>query len=372
MIAAQCRGIQREKPRDLAECLSPVYTLQEACERCEAHGPDRPTLNCYTVGSGSCSFVMRKTFRASLRIAVIVLCPAIPLLGQRPAQEQQPPNALVQHAVEQATAGACPDALKVLKKSATRVSDKQLRYPAEMAAVRCAMSLGDSETTSQMLLALNRDFPDDPQVLYISTHYYSELAQKAAQRIAAVAPKSYQAHQLEAEALESQEKWDEAASEYRKILEQDPKVPGIHYRLARIALSRPQTPERVEEGKRELEAELQVDPTNAAATFFLGEMARQAGSWDEAIARFSKAAQLDPGFAEAFLALGMSLNSASRFQEAVSPLERYVKMVPEDPAGHYQLSVSYARTGRKADAMKEINIQQGLAQKREERSRTPQ
>jgi tetratricopeptide (TPR) repeat protein len=349
-----------------------VCTSLKPAKNVKLHSPDRPVLNCYTVGSGSYSFVMKRSFRALLRISLIALCPAVPVLGQRSTQELLPSNTLIQHAVDQAAAGACQDALKVLKKSAARVSDKQLRYPAEMAAVRCAMSLGDFETSIQMLLVLNRDFPDDPQVLYISTHYYSELAQKASQRIATVAPKSHQAHQLEAEALESQEKWEEAANEYRKILEQDPKVPGIHYRLARIALSRPQTPETVEEGKNELEAELLVDPTNAAAIFFLGEMARQAASWDEAITRFSKAAQLDPGFAEAFLALGMSLNSASRFQEAVSPLERYVKMVPDDPAGHYQLSVAYARTGRKADATREIGIQQQLAQRREERSRTPQ
>ena len=200
--------------------------------------------------------------------------------------------------------------------------------------------------------------------MFITTHYYSELATKAAQKIASVAPTSYQAHQLEAEGLEPQEKWDAAASEYRGILEQNPKLPGIHYRLARIALSRPQTPETAQEGKRELEEELQIDPTNASAVFFLGEIARQAGQWDEAIARFSKAGELDPGFAEAFLALGMSLNSAQRFAEAVSPLEKYVKMVAEDPAGHYQLSIAYARTGRKTDAVREMTVQQELSQKK--------
>lgn len=227
------------------------------------------------------------------------------------------------------------------------------------------MSLNETDTAVEALLALNREFPNDPQVLYISTHYYSELADKAARRIASVAPSSYQAHQLEAEALESQEKWDEAAREYQVIIEQNPKLPGIHYRLARIALSRPPTPETTAEGKKELEEELQIDPANAPAVFFLGELARQVGRWDEAIARFTKAAELDPGFAEAYLALGMSLNSAQRFPEAVAPLEKYVKIVPEDPAGHYQLSVAYARTGRKQDAVREMSLQQELAQKKQ-------
>ena len=68
--------------------------------------------------------------------------------------------------------------------------------------------------------------------------------------------------------------------------------------------------------------------------------------------------------AEASLALGISLNSAQRFPEAVAPLEKYVKVVPEDPAGHYQLSVAYARTGRRQEAVSEMAIQQELAQKK--------
>jgi len=288
------------------------------------------------------------------------------LFAQHPGQTAPAVStAVVQHAIDLASKGQCQEALKVLRKSAARVPDKQLKYSAEMATARCAMSLDEQETVVQALLVLNREFPDDPAVLYITTHYYSELANKAAQRMASVAPSSYQAHELEAEGLESHDKWDEAAAEYHGILEKNPKLPGIHYRLARIALSRPQTPATTEEGKKELEAELRIDPTNAPAVFFLGELARQVGQWDEAIARFTKAAELDPGFAEAYLALGISLNSAQRFPEALAPLGKYVKIVPEDPAGHYQLSVAYARTGRKQDAVREMSLQQELAQKKQ-------
>lgn len=306
---------------------------------------------------------MTRICRTAFRVSLTFFCLARPLLGQHSGQPSATVSgASVEHAVDLAASGHCQEALKVLGHSASRVSDKQLKYRAEIASARCAMSLNDTETAVAALLTLNREFPDDPQVLYLSTHYYSELPSRAARRIASVAPSSYQAHQLDAEALESQEKWDEAAQEYRDILKTNPQIPGIHYRLARIALSRPQTPATLEEGKRELEEELRINPTNASAIFFLGELARQAGRWDEAIGRFSKAADLDPGFAEAFLALGISLNSAQRFSESVTPLETYVKMLPEDPAGHYQLSLAYARTGRKQDAVREMALQQKLSQ----------
>ena len=92
-------------------------------------------------------------------------------------------------------------------------------------------------------------------------------------------------------------------------------------------------------------------------------MARQAGQWEDAIIDFGKAARLDEGFAEAYLALGMSMNAAGRFSEALVPLESYVKMQPDDPAGHYQLATAYARTGRQQDAQREMALQQETAAK---------
>ena len=53
----------------------------------------------------------------------------------------------------------------------------------------------------------------------------------------------------------------------------------------------------------------------------------------------------------------MSLNSSGKFADAIAPLERYVKMQPGDPAGHYQLATAYARTGRKPDADREMGLQ---------------
>ena len=93
----------------------------------------------------------------------------------------------------------------------------------------------------------------------------------------------------------------------------------------------------------------------------LGEIARQAGQWNEAAPHFLRASKLDEGFVEAYLALGMSLNSGGRFSDAVAPLESYVKMQPGDPAGHYQLATSYARLGRKQEAEREMALQRESA-----------
>lgn len=249
----------------------------------------------------------------------------------------------------------------MLKRSMPQTSDKQLEYETAMMTARCAMSLDQTETAVRALLLLNREFPHDPEVLFTTTHFYSELASRASQELAATAPNSAQAQQLEAEAFESQGNWEKATAQYQEILKQNPQAPGVHYRLGRIFLSK--NPSEPENAKKEFEQELKVDPSNASAEFMLGETARQAGQWDDAIAHFSRASQLDEGFLEAYLGLGMSLNSAQKFSEAVAPLEKYVKLEPADPAGHYQLATAYARSGRKQDAEREMTLQREAAAK---------
>jgi tetratricopeptide (TPR) repeat protein len=297
---------------------------------------------------------MRRSLRLFLCIVSICFF-SILLSGQAPASGNASPN----QALSLAQQGRCRDALPLLKKSAPQ--DKQLKYKTLMATARCAMALEQTETAVQALLRLNHEFPHDPDVLYTSTHFYSQLAAQASQELAATAPSAPQTQQLEAEAFESQGNWDAALAQYQKILAQYPKVPSIHYRIGRIYLSK--TPPQAEQAKAEFAEELKIDPRNASAEFMLGEVARQAGQWQEAIPHFSRAAELDESFQEAYLALGMSLNSAGKFADAISPLRRYVKMQPEDPAGHYQLATAYARIGSKEDARREYALQQEAAAK---------
>ena len=306
---------------------------------------------------------MAKKFCRVFTISIGVLAAVAATAAQTKPAAPPVSAATIEQAIDMAAKGRCQEALPTLKRSAGHPSDKSLKYRAGMATARCAMSLGQAETAVTALFLLNREFPHDPEVLYITTHYYGELASRASQELAATAPTSYQALELEAEAMESQNRWADASALYRKILAQNPNVSGIHFRLGRVALSETESAANTEEARKEFEEELKIDPSNAAAEFSLGEIARRDGKWVEAIPHFTRASELDPGFAEAFLALGMSLNSAERYADAISSLERYEKMLPADPAGHYQLSVAYARTGRKEDAVREMSLQRQLVEK---------
>lgn len=282
-------------------------------------------------------------------------------------------SAAVTRALDQAEKGQCREALPALRSNLPKIADKEQRFAVAVSTARCAMSLNQTDVAVESLLLLNREFRHDPRVLYMTTHYFSELANRAAQDLASSAPSSKEALELDAEANESQGKWDEATAEYNTILQKYPGTPGIHFRLGSILLAKPATATTADDAKKEFEAELSIDPTNAAAEFSLGDLARQDEQWPDAIEHFSKASHLDEGFSEAFLGLGMALNATGSFAKAVEPLEKYVKMQPTDPAGHYQLAMSYARTGRKEEADKQMALQRETEAKVEQgASRTRQ
>ncbi len=274
------------------------------------------------------------------------------------------PSASAQRGLKLAKDGHCEQAIPLLRKTTSQIADKELKRQAGFAGVRCAISENHPDAALEFLRLLNRDFPRDPDVLYVSAHAYSDLSTAAAQELAATAPASSQARELNAEALELQGKWDEAAKEYRRVLEQNPRVPGIHFRMARLLLSKPDpSPTVAQEAKQELQQEIEIDPSNSDAEYVLGELARQESQWPEAIAHFTRAAKLDAGFGDAYLALGQSLISAKRFSDAVPPLETAVKLEPKNPAAHYNLAMAYNRAGRREDADKEFAVHRQMTEK---------
>jgi tetratricopeptide (TPR) repeat protein len=267
------------------------------------------------------------------------------------------PDASVQQGIHLVETGRCKEALPLLERGLSHLTDKSLRYRGDMAEVRCAMAVNDQQTAADALFRLQRESPGNPEVLYIQSHMFSELAMRAAGELQEKDPASYQAHRLEAESLESNGKADQAAALYRDILKDHPDVPGIHYRLGQIALDQAGDAGPTDAAQEEFEKEIVVDPGNASAEFILGELARRKGDWEVAIRHFTQAAKLDAGFSEAYLALGMSLAASGRYAEAKPPLQHYVQLQPDDPSGHYQLAIADSHTGDQDGARREMALQ---------------
>ena len=289
----------------------------------------------------------------------VTLCSSAQVSSKTPAASA---NATAEHAASLAESGNCSEALPLLAKTAAHIADKELQKRVGLDGVRCATLLQQTGPLLDFVRILNQQFPHDPEVLYVSVHAYSDLSNRAAQELAQTAPNSIPSLEMDAEANEVQGKWDQAEKDYKKILEENPRYPGIHFKMARLLLSRPNPPaDFQDQAKKELQQELEIDPSNAGAEYILGELARQVNNFPEAVQHFTKATKLEPTFAAAYLGLGMSLLTEKQYAEAVAPLEMATKLQPGNPAAHYSLATAYARTGRKEDAQRELALQQQAA-----------
>ncbi len=298
----------------------------------------------------------------SLTVTLAALLAACGLsVGQTTVPGSTEKSADARKGIALSQSGKCGDALPLLKKDLRQIADKDLKRKAALAGLRCAMTLNRPDSALDFLEITAREFPQDPAVLYAQVHAFSDLATRASQQLGMTGSGSPEAHELLAESFESQGKWDDAEKEYRGIIAHEPNFPGIHFRLGRLLLSKPNPSSSVaEEAKHEFEQELAIDPSNAGAEYVLGELARQNQSWDQAVTHFSRATKLDSHFAEASLGLGVSLMSLKRYAEAVPPLETAVKLEPMNPDAHYNLATAYTRSGRKLDGEKEFAVHQKL------------
>jgi tetratricopeptide (TPR) repeat protein len=257
--------------------------------------------------------------------------------------------------------GLCQESISTLKRAMTGQVPTEIRKRAGIIGLRCSLTLDNRDAALDFLRLLGKQFAQDPDVLFILVHAYSDLSTRMAQDLGRTAPQSLAAHKLNAEALEMQGKWEPAQLEYEGMIEKEPNAPGIHFLLGRLLLSRPDAgPDAGERAKQEFLKELEVDPNNAGAQYVLGELARRDEKWDEAISRFSQAAKLDSNFAEAYLGWGACLVTVKRYEDAIPPLRVAARLTPGNPAIHHALATALARSGHKEEAEKEFAIHRSL------------
>ena len=77
---------------------------------------------------------------------------------------------------------------------------------------------------------------------------------------------------------------------------------------------------------------------------------------EEGIRELQRALEIDPNIYEARVALGRALVARGRADEAVEHLRRAAELAPANPEPHYQLSLAYRRLGRGQEAAAESAI----------------
>jgi len=206
-------------------------------------------------------------------------------------------------------------------------------------------------------LALNRYYPDDPEVLYHTGRIYGNQAYVVMMKLHDKAPNSIWMLQASGEANESQKNYDAALVDFQHVLALEPHRPGVHYRMGRVYLARSsdrQKPEDRVAAVHEFAAELEIDPENGNANYELGVLAQEDGNLDEAQRRFEQVISRFPDFEEALVALGECYLQESKPEAAVSPLERATKVQPDDEVAWYRLARAQRAIGKNDAATKSM------------------
>ena len=221
---------------------------------------------------------------------------------------------------------------------------------AGLALVQCHLAENRIEDATRIVDVLTTKFPADADVLYQKARLHMRAWNDTVYQLYQRAPASFRVNQLSGEILEIQGQFAEAAGEYRKSIEKNPKALNLHFRLGRALLMGSHSPETLDSALKEFEAELALNPLDAIAHYQVGQILQVQQKPTQAEVRFEQALKIRPEFTEVLIALGKLRLEAKKNEEAIAFLERAVKLAPSSESAHYSLMMAYRNAGRMDDA----------------------
>lgn len=243
----------------------------------------------------------------------------------------------------EAALNECAAALPKL--TAVKESTTDLYRLANLAAVKCYSSSGDEVKAFSMLDQLERKFPNDPDVLYLMAKLHMRAFNDATFAMFQRVPGSYRVHELSAEVFEVQNRYSEAAEEYRKAIAINPSAPDLHFRLGRALLMQNHENASLDQAAEQFRAELKLNPEDGACEFQLGRIAQVKGQSAEAKEHFAQAVTQSPNFVQALIALGKIHTQEKKWPQAISLLSRATALQPANETAHYALLTAYRDSG---------------------------
>ena len=103
---------------------------------------------------------------------------------------------------------------------------------------------------------------------------------------------------------------------------------------------------------------IKLSPANAF--YFLGLIASQRGSFNNAKTYWRQAVEVGPPLAEVYFELGVAYNKDRQWENSVRVLREAIQLRPEMPAAHYQLARAYFKQGRTTEGNRELEEFQRL------------
>lgn len=254
-----------------------------------------------------------------------------------------------------------PSARALLEKSFPKLKDKQLRLQVGMELAGLYDEQGDPGATATVMRTLVDLDPDNVDVLFMAQRFYTELADDTLNKLAVLAPGSARMQQAIAEHLVNGGDLKGAIAHYRKALQIDARLPGVHFELGQAILQlAPGDAAAQAEAQKEFEAAMSGEGDSARTECEFGSIALAQSQMDQAFAHYQRAYQLNPNEVQAQMGLAKLLMMQQKPQDAVKYLRMAVQSDPLNGSAHYQLGQAYRRLLMTDNARKEMQLFQDI------------
>ena len=246
-----------------------------------------------------------------------------------------------------AEAGHSAEALSGLQAGFLSSAESQVKRQCGLELLRAYTALHRDAEAVETSLALSKDYPDDPEILYQTGRIYGNFTYLTMERLRDKAPDSVWMLQAKAEAQESEKQYDSALTSFESVLRLEPRRPGVHYRMGRIYLARFEhshgSKDR-EQAADQFRAELALDPLNSNAAYELAQIDYDLGNLDQARRQFESLIERRPEFEQARVGLAGILIETQP-GEAATQLKRAIELDPNDEVAWYRLARALRMTG---------------------------
>jgi tetratricopeptide (TPR) repeat protein len=186
---------------------------------------------------------------------------------------------------------------------------------------------------------------------YIQTKDYPH-ARLAFAKMFDLAPDSAGSYLLTARMLFRQE-FEPVALEYaQRAIALDPKLPRAHQLLGEIHLFESKIPEAI----ADFEAELALNPSDAATYYKLADADSRIQKFDDAEKLLQRAIWLDPTSTGPYVLMGKVLEKKGEPELAIRALRHAAAMDPNNPITHHLLGQAYRDLGNTEEAERELKL----------------
>ena len=220
---------------------------------------------------------------------------------------------------------------------------------------RTLVELKDFDGALEILTKLQRDDPNNTEVLYTLGGVYSSLAEVTIGKIQTVDPNSYLLELLLGKVSEVKQVYPDAAEHYKRAIERAPDVPDLYYRYAHALWEAGDSASALSAYKTALER----NPYDYRAEWELARL-MLADNPEEALRLSNQALQLKPDIVEALTIRGRALVSLQKPQEAIADFRKAISITPDEPGIHFQLARAYRLAGMPQEAQSENAIYERL------------